>query len=94
MQFMIALPVNCPKLLLQAHYSNPFHPATTIRYQVAVGAPVRLEIFDVLGQRVRTLIAETQAAGFHQVLWDSRDDGGRAVAAGVYLYRLQAGTSR
>ncbi len=76
---------------LQANYPNPFNPTTTIRYQVAVGAPVRLEIFDVLGQRVRTLIAETQAAGFHRVVWDSRDDGGRAVAAGVYLYRLQAG---
>ena len=52
---------------------------------------MRLEIFDVLGQRVRTLIAETQAAGFHPVVWDSRDDGGREVAAGVYLYAIAGG---
>ena len=77
--------------VLQANYPNPFNPATTIRYQVAAAAPVRLEIFDVLGQRVRTLVAETQSAGFHRVVWDSRDDSGRAVAAGIYLYRLQAG---
>ena len=48
-----------------------------------------LESFNVVGQKVRTLIAEVQSAGTHQVLWDSRDDSSRPVAAGVYCYRLQ-----
>ena len=49
------------------------------------------DVFDILGQKVRTLVADMQTAGFHQVVWDSRDDAQRQVAAGVYFYRLQAG---
>ena len=52
---------------------------------------MRLQVYDVLGQRVRELVGERQAAGYYQVQWDSRDDYGRPVAAGVYLYRLEAG---
>ena len=76
---------------LQPNFPNPFNPATTIPYQLAVDAPVRLEVFDILGQKIKTLVAEKQPAGFHRAVWDSRDDGGRPVAAGVYFYRLQAG---
>ncbi|MBN62681.1 MAG: hypothetical protein CME20_15095, partial [Gemmatimonadetes bacterium] len=76
---------------LQPNFPNPFNPATTIPYQLAVDAPVRLEVFDILGQKIKTLVAENQPAGFHRAVWDSRDDGGRPVAAGVYFYRLQAG---
>ena len=76
---------------MQPNFPNPFNPATTIPYQLAVDAPVRLEVFDILGQKIKTLVAENQPAGFHRAVWDSRDDGGRPVAAGVYFYRLQAG---
>jgi hypothetical protein len=79
---------------LHANYPNPFNPATTIRYQLPQAAPVRLEIFDVLGQKVRTLVAEAQPAGYHRATWDSRNEAGDPVAAGVYLYRLQAGDFR
>ena len=76
---------------LHTNYPNPFNPSTTIRYQLPQSAEVRLEIFDVLGQKVRTLVAETQPAGFHRMVWDSRNQTGNPVAAGVYLYRLRAG---
>ena len=76
---------------LQPNFPNPFNPSTTIRYQLAEDGPVRLEVFDILGQKVRTLVADLQTAGFHRVVWDSRDDAQRQVAAGVYFSRLQAG---
>jgi hypothetical protein len=75
---------------LQANYPNPFNPSTTIHYQLPVGSEVRLEIYDVLGQKVRTLASGLQPAGFHRAAWNSRDDEGGAVAAGVYFYRLEA----
>ena len=77
--------------VLQPNFPNPFNPSTTIRYQLPVGSEVSLEIYDVLGQKVRTLVSGKQAAGFHRMVWDSRDDSGRQVAAGAYLYRLRAG---
>jgi len=77
------------RFALEPNYPNPFNPSTTIRYQLPESGSVHLEIFDVVGQKVRTLIAEVQPAGMHQVLWDSRDDSSRPVAAGVYFYRLQ-----
>jgi hypothetical protein len=76
---------------LQPNFPNPFNPSTTLRYQLAEDGPVRLEVFDILGQKVRTLVADLQTAGFHRVVWDSRDDAQRQVAAGVYFSRLQAG---
>ena len=77
--------------VLQQNYPNPFNPSTTIRYQLADAAPVRLQIFDSLGQQVRSLVSERQTAGYYRVVWDSRNDSGSQVAAGVYFYRLEAG---
>lgn len=54
--------------------------------------PVELSIYDVTGRLVRTLVSETQTTGPHQVVWNGRDDAGRAVASGVYMARLQSGT--
>ncbi|RMD93310.1 MAG: T9SS C-terminal target domain-containing protein, partial [Calditrichaeota bacterium] len=53
--------------------------------------PVKLEIFNVLGQKVRTLIQATQPAGIYRVSWDGTDDGRRLVSSGIYIYRLKAG---
>ncbi|MEW6753108.1 MAG: FlgD immunoglobulin-like domain containing protein [Candidatus Latescibacterota bacterium] len=71
---------------------NPFNPETLVRYRLAAQTPVRLEVFDMLGQRVRTLVEQTQAAGIYQVAWDGRDGRGEAVGSGVYLCRLEAGS--
>jgi hypothetical protein len=71
---------------LAQNYPNPFNPTTTIEYALPRPSNVRLEVLDVLGQRVATLVVGEQAAGNHQVVFDA----GR-LASGVYLYRLQSG---
>ena len=76
---------------LHQNFPNPFNPETTIRYDLAGPAEVRLTVYDVLGRRVRTLVAKKQAAGEHSAVWDGRDDRGRQLASGVYVYRLEAG---
>ncbi len=74
--------------LLQ-NYPNPFNPATNITFSLPVTSHVTLEIFDVAGRRVATLVNENMSPGSHTVTWDAAD-----VASGVYLYRLQAGDFR
>ncbi len=78
-------------LQLAQNQPNPFNPQTRIAYVVPPGgALIGLEILDLRGYRVRTLVSEHQAAGERSVMWDGRDGGGRAVASGTYFYRLQA----
>ena len=77
---------------LGPNYPNPFNPATTIQYALRHAAEVRLTIHNVLGQVVRTLAAESQQAGRYAVPWDGRDDHGQPLSAGIYFYRLQAGS--
>ncbi|MDE2812570.1 MAG: T9SS type A sorting domain-containing protein [Gemmatimonadota bacterium] len=76
---------------LEPNYPNPFNSSTQIPYRVSAPGPVRLAIYNVLGQPVRTLVDEIQAAGAYQVSWDGRDHSGALVANGLYLCRLQAG---
>ena len=76
---------------LGVNYPNPFNPSTVIPYQLPVSTHVRLDVFNVLGQRVATLVDGVQPAGYHTARWDATDGAGRAVAAGVYLYRLRGG---
>ncbi|OGG50092.1 MAG: hypothetical protein A3F84_02590 [Candidatus Handelsmanbacteria bacterium RIFCSPLOWO2_12_FULL_64_10] len=73
------------------NYPNPFNPSTTISYTLPEASTVRLTIYNILGQQVRTLINNRQAAGIHAVQWDGHDDAGRSVASGLYFYRLTAG---
>ncbi len=73
---------------LGQNYPNPFNPSTIIPYQIPTAAHVRLTVFNVLGQRVATLVNGEQAAGFHTAQWDATDAAGRAIGAGVYFYRL------
>lgn len=73
---------------LYQNYPNPFNPTTTISWQLPVASQVELTIYNLLGQKIRTLVDGRQPAGFHQVEWDGRDDAGRQVASGVYFYRL------
>ncbi len=79
---------------LDPNFPNPFNANTQIAYRLAAPGPVRLEIYNVLGQPVRTLVNQFQPAGFYQVPWDARDQRGAALAAGIYLTRLRypAGT--
>ncbi|MFH2054618.1 MAG: FlgD immunoglobulin-like domain containing protein [bacterium] len=87
----IALP---EQFSLSQNYPNPFNPQTQIEFaisQSAANKPVTLDVFNILGERVTTLLNEPLAAGLHTVTWYGRDDNGQEVASGVYFYRLRVG---
>jgi len=71
---------------LYQNYPNPFNPATTIEFQIPQAAPVRLEVFDLLGQKVATVVDEIVSAGVYRVPFVATD-----LPSGTYLYRLSAG---
>ena len=75
---------------LGANYPNPFNPSTIIPYELPAPMHVQLEVFNILGQQITTLVDKEQPAGFHTAHWDATDASGEAVAAGVYLYRLSS----
>ena len=75
-------------LHLGPNYPNPFNPSTVIPFHLPASTPVRLEVFNLLGQRIATLVDGELTAGYHTVPWNGTDAAGRPVAAGVYLYRL------
>lgn len=79
--------------VLSQNYPNPFNPATTFRFGLPAGAQVRLEIFDLLGQRVREWPWHFYAAGFHQEKWDGVNAAGVRVASGEYFLRMRAETT-
>jgi hypothetical protein len=74
-----------------AAFPNPFRTASEIRYTLPTAERVSLTVYDVRGRRVRTVIDENVPAGDHTARWDGADENGRRVAAGVYLYRIEAG---
>ncbi len=83
---------------LHQNYPNPFNPKTTIRFSVGAGAvgdqtavPVRLQIFNLLGQAVKTLVNDVRTPGLYGVEWDGTDLRGNKVSSGIYFYRLVSG---
>jgi hypothetical protein len=72
--------------VLYANYPNPFNPSTFIKYDLPEAARVRLDVYDVLGRRVKTLVDEPQVAGVHSVRFD-----GSGLSSGIYFYRINAG---
>ena len=79
------------RFALGPNYPNPFNPSTIIPYQLAASSAVRLEVFNLLGQRITTLVDGERPAGFHTATWHATDVAGRAVGAGVYIYRMTVG---
>jgi len=73
---------------LYPNYPNPFNPTTTISYSLATAQNVSLDIFNMRGQRIRSLVNGTTPAGDHSVVWNGTDDSGRNLPSGVYFYRL------
>lgn len=76
---------------LEQNFPNPFNSATAIRFALPAAAQVRLEIYDLAGQQVETLVEGIRQAGVHTVIWNGRKGNGGELASGVYLYRLRAG---
>ena len=75
---------------LEQNYPNPFNPVTTIRFTVPETAPVKLVVYNVLGQKVRTIFDEVATPGVYNLQWDGRDDNGRPLGSGIYFYRLDS----
>ena len=73
------------------NYPNPFNPITTIEYSLPERSLVRIDIYNVLGQKIRTLVDREESAGSYTITWDGTTSGGEPAATGVYLYRFQAG---
>ena len=76
---------------LKQNYPNPFNPTTNIVYQINSADYVSLVIYDVLGNKVKTLVSENQAPGYYTITWNGKSDFGSKVNSGVYLYTLKAG---
>jgi hypothetical protein len=83
-------PVFGQNFLLYSNYPNPFNPRTTIAFNMGQQGKVTLDVYNVLGQKVRSLIAGTRQGGLHSLQWDGRDNSGNALATGVYLLQLKA----
>jgi len=76
---------------LHQNYPNPFNPVTTLRYDLPENSLVNIIIYDLLGREVKSLINQTQDAGFKSIIWNATNNYGKPVSAGVYLYQIQAG---
>jgi hypothetical protein len=81
------------EFFLSQNYPNPFNPTTSISYGLPKDSHVKIEIFNLLGQRVVVLADEYQRAGYRKVIWDGKDGQGEAVSSGMYLYRLRTDTN-
>jgi formylglycine-generating enzyme required for sulfatase activity len=76
---------------LDQNYPNPFNPSTTIPYTLRMAGYVNISVYNITGRKVRTLVNGYQTTGHHTVTWNGRDNDGRNVSAGVYIYRIQTG---
>ncbi len=80
-------PVN--KYVLHQNYPNPFNPVTTISFSISDNSKVEICIYNIRGQKVKTLTNDEFAEGQHQVIWNSRDNNSKSTASGVYFYKLK-----
>jgi hypothetical protein len=79
------------KFVLSQNFPNPFNPVTEVEYSVPYRAYVTIDIYNILGERVKRLVSETKSAGSYKIEWSGADEAGKSVSTGVYLYRFQAG---
>jgi hypothetical protein len=80
-------------LELSAPYPNPFNPSTTISFTLPTGGFTELAVYNLMGQKIRTLVAGELMPGVHEVVWDGCDDAGNPVSSGIFVSRLAAGES-
>jgi hypothetical protein len=76
---------------LSQNYPNPFNPETVIAFELPADSKVELTIYNILGEKVATLVNEFKAAGAYEVTWNGTRDDGSTVSSGIYFYRLRAG---
>ncbi len=75
---------------LHQNYLNPFNPTTTIPFALPTESKIKIEVFNLLGQRVAILEDGIMQAGYHQAVWDGRSSSGVSVASGLYLLKIEA----
>jgi serine protease len=80
------------KYFIDQNYPNPFNPATTLTYGLAADSNVKITIYNILGERVRTLVDTRQLAGHYVTTWDGLDESGYPLPSGDYLYEIKAGS--
>jgi len=73
---------------LKRNYPNPFNPSTTIEFSIQNDSNVELSIFNIQGQKIKTLVNEHMGGGYHSVIWNGDDKSNKPVSSGVYLYKL------
>jgi hypothetical protein len=76
---------------LSQNYPNPFNPTTVIKYTLPVECHVKITIYNILGQKVKTLVNDHQPTGYKRVEWDSKNERREEVASGIYFYKIEAG---
>ena len=76
---------------LNGNYPNPFNPETVIKFSLAENQHISIEIFNVKGQKVKTLLNENMDKGQHQIVWNGRDENGRQAGSGMFFYRMKSG---
>ncbi|MBT4576232.1 MAG: T9SS type A sorting domain-containing protein, partial [Candidatus Cloacimonetes bacterium] len=78
--------------LLKGNYPNPFNPETTVYFSVeATSSLVNIEVYNLKGQKIKTLVSEQLSSGSHSAVWNGKDDLGKSVASAVYLYKMRTG---
>jgi len=77
--------------VLHNAYPNPFNPLTTINYDLPKNSFVRIDIYDLMGRKIKTLVNENMKAGYRSIHWNATDDLSKPVSAGLYIYTIQAG---
>lgn len=82
---------NVADLSLIGNYPNPFNPQTRISFSLKDQSPVEISIYNIKGQKIRTLIDKKLEAGQHNVIWDGKDSNNKSVSSGIYLYRMKNG---
>jgi len=75
---------------LEQNFPNPFNPSTTVNYQLPEASTVKIVVYNMLGQEVKTLVSEDQLAGYYSMVWNGTDNTNRKVSSGVYIYRIIA----
>jgi len=76
------------KFALLQNFPNPFNPETCIVYQIPTSSFVHLAIYNLLGEKVKQMVEEQKQPGEYSVIWDGKDDDGKRVSSGIYIYQL------
>jgi fibronectin type 3 domain-containing protein len=76
---------------LSGNYPNPFNPSTDVKFSLKEAADVQIDIFNIKGEKVKTLVNDHMEAAYHSVTWNGNDDQGRTVGSGIYFYKMRAG---